>query len=216
MICFTDLDTQNARLRPELDAAIPSVLDRSEFVSGQPVAELEVAFAAYCGTDSAFGVSSGTSALHLALLGAGLRPGDEVITTAFTFLATVAAISYAGARPVLVDISPASFAIDPPRIEAAITPRTRAIVPVHLYGQTADMDPILDSAGRHGLKVIEDVCQALAERAACKVLSIPVYPKLSGEQVEQVSEALAAMSKDRYQTRPSGAITRSRSRHASL
>jgi dTDP-4-amino-4,6-dideoxygalactose transaminase len=105
-------------------------------------------------------VSSGTSALHLALLAARVQPGDEVITTAFTFVATVAAIGYAGARPVLVDIAPDSFTIDPERIEAAITPRTRAIVPVHLYGQPADMAAILDIARRHGLAVIEDACQA--------------------------------------------------------
>ena len=159
-IRFADLATQNARLRPELDAAIAGVLDRSEFVLGPPVARFESKFAAYCGTDAAIGVNSGTSALHLALLAAGVKAGDEVITTAFTFVATVAAIGYAGARPVLVDISPATFTIDPAQIEAAITPRTRAIVPVHLYGQPADMDPILDIAGRHGLVVIEDACQA--------------------------------------------------------
>ena len=160
LIRFADLATQNARLRPELDAAIAGVLDRSEFILGRPVAEFEAAFAAYCGTEAALGVNSGTSALHLALLAAGVRPGDEVITTAFTFVATVAAIGYTGARPVLVDISPASFTIDPARIEAAITPRTRAIVPVHLYGQPADMAPILDIARRHGLVVVEDACQA--------------------------------------------------------
>jgi dTDP-4-amino-4,6-dideoxygalactose transaminase len=160
MIRLVDLATQHARLRPELDAAIAGVLDRSEFVLGRPVADFEAAFAAYCGTDAALGVNSGTSALHLALLAAGVGPGDEVITTAFTFVATVAAIGYTGARPVLVDISPGSFTIDPGRIEAAITPRTRAIVPVHLYGQPADMDPILDIARRHRLAVIEDACQA--------------------------------------------------------
>ncbi len=160
MIRFADLATQHARIRAELDAAIAGVLDRSEFVLGRPVAEFEAAFAAYCRTDAALGVNSGTSALHLALLAARVGPGDEVITTAFTFVATVAAIGYTGARPILVDISPASFTIDPARIEAAITPRTRAIVPVHLYGQPADMDAILDIARRHRLAVVEDACQA--------------------------------------------------------
>jgi len=160
MIRFADLETQNARLRPELDSAIAKVLDHTDFVLGRPVAEFEKDFAAYCGTDLAVGVNSGTSALHLALLAAGVSPGDEVITTSFTFIATVAAIAYAGARPVLVDIAPPTFTIDPERIEAAVTPRTRAIVPVHLYGQAADMDPILAVARKHGLAVIEDACQA--------------------------------------------------------
>lgn len=160
MIRFADLATQNSRIRGELDAAIAGVLDRSEFVLGLPVAEFEAGFAAYCGALHGVGVNSGTSALHLALLVAGVQPGDEVITTAFTFVATVAAIGHAGATPVLVDISPDSFTIDPVRIEAAITSRTRAIVPVHLYGQPADMNPILDIARRHNLAVVEDACQA--------------------------------------------------------
>jgi dTDP-4-amino-4,6-dideoxygalactose transaminase len=160
MIRFADLTTQNTRLRPELDAAIAGVLDRSEFVLGAAVADFEARFAEYCGARDGIGVNSGTSALHLALLAAGVRPGDEVITTAFTFVATVAAIGYTGARPVLIDVLPDSFTLDPGRIEAAITSRTRAIVPVHLYGQPADMDPVLDIARRHGLAVIEDACQA--------------------------------------------------------
>lgn len=160
IIGFADLAAQNARLRPELDKAIGGVLDRSEFVLGREVDHFEGEFAAYCETTDAVGVSSGTSALHLALVAAGVGPGDEVITTAFTFIGTVAAIGYAGARAVLVDISPDSFTMDISKIEAAITRRTRAIVPVHLYGQSADMDPILDIARRHGLAVIEDACQA--------------------------------------------------------
>jgi dTDP-4-amino-4,6-dideoxygalactose transaminase len=106
------------------------------------------------------GVNTGTSALHLSLLAAGIGRGDEVITTPFTFVATASAIDYTGATPVFVDIDPASFTIDPAKIEAAITPRTKAILPVHLYGQTADMDPIMDIAKRHGLVVVEDACQA--------------------------------------------------------
>lgn len=159
-IGFADLSTQNARIRPELEKAIGQVFDGSDFVLGRAVAEFEEDFARYCGVREAIGVSSGTDALHLALLAAGVGPGDEVITTAFTFIGTVAAIRYTGAQPVLVDISRDSFTIDANKIEAAITRRTRAIVPVHLYGQAADMEPILEIARRHELAVIEDACQA--------------------------------------------------------
>ena len=110
------------------------------------MAAFEEEFAAYCGATHGIGVNSGTSALHLALLAAGVGPGDEVITVPFTFVATVAAIGYTGATPVFVDIDPATFTMDPAAIEAAITPRTKAIIPVHLYGQPADMDPILEIA----------------------------------------------------------------------
>jgi dTDP-4-amino-4,6-dideoxygalactose transaminase len=160
MIPFADLPRQHARLRGELEPAIADVLTSGQFVLGPRVAAFEAAFAAYCGAAEGIGVSSGTSALHLALLAAGVGPGDDVITTAFTFTATAAAIAYTGARPVLVDIEPGSFTIAAAGIEAAITPRTRAILPVHLYGQPADMDPILDVARRHGLAVIEDAAQA--------------------------------------------------------
>jgi dTDP-4-amino-4,6-dideoxygalactose transaminase len=124
------------------------------------VAAFEREFAAYCGAAHGVGVNSGTSALHLALLAAGVGPGDEVITVPFTFVATVAAIYYTGAKPVLVDIDPQSYTIDVDRIEAAITSKTKAILPVHLYGQPADMDPILEIARQHKLKVIEDAAQA--------------------------------------------------------
>ena len=120
----------------------------------------EQEFATYCGAAECIALNSGTSALHLALLAAGVGPGDEVITVPFTFVASVAAVSYTGARPVLVDIDPRSFTMDPAAIEAAITPRTKAILPVHLYGQPADMDPIMEIARRHGLVVIEDAAQA--------------------------------------------------------
>ena len=160
MIPIADLARQHARIRPELDPAIAEVLARGEFILGRRVAEFEEAFADFCGGRWGVGVNSGTSALHLALLAAGIGPGHEVITTAFSFVATAAAIQYTGARPVLVDIAPQSFNLDVERIEAAITPRTRAILPVHLYGHPADMDPILDIARRHGLVVIEDAAQA--------------------------------------------------------
>ena len=160
MIPFVDLKTQYRSIKDEIHAAIDDVLENSSFILGKHVAGFEEDFARYCSTGSAIGVNSGTSALHLALLAAGAGPGDEVITVPFTFVASVAAIWYTGARPVFVDVDPASFTMDPARLEAAITPRTKAILPVHLYGQTADMDPILEIARRHGIAVIEDACQA--------------------------------------------------------
>ena len=160
MIPFLDIKAQYATIQPELEAAALKVLRSGRYVLGEEVAALEEEFAAYCGTRHAIAVNTGTSALHLSLIAAGVGPGDEVITTPFTFVATAAAISYIGARPVFVDIDPATFNIDPNQIERAITPRTRAIVPVHLYGQMADMDPILQIAAKHGLAVIEDACQA--------------------------------------------------------
>jgi dTDP-4-amino-4,6-dideoxygalactose transaminase len=157
---YLDLKAQYQSIKTEIDAAIHGVLESCQFVLGSEVAAFERDFAAYCGTTECIALNSGTSALHLALLAAGIAPGDEVITTPFTFVASVAAILYAGARPVLVDIDPRSFTIDPAHIEAAITPRTKAILPVHLYGQPADMDPIMDIARQHRLVVIEDAAQA--------------------------------------------------------
>jgi dTDP-4-amino-4,6-dideoxygalactose transaminase len=160
MIPFLDLKAQYASLKPQLEAAVLGVMASGQYVLGEQVEAFEREFADYCGTRHAIAVSSGTSALHLALLAAGIGPGDEVITTPFTFVATVSAIIYAGATPVFVDIDPESFMLDPSLLEGAVTPRTKAIVPVHLYGQMADMDPILDFAAQHGLVVIEDACQA--------------------------------------------------------
>src|SRR5579872_2077232 len=157
---YLDLKAQYQSIKPEIDAAIARVLESAQFVLGPEVAAFEQDFAAYCGTSECLAINSGTSALHLALLAAGVGPGDEIITVPFTFVASIAAILYAGARPVLVDIDPRSFTMDPAQIEAAITPRTKAILPVHLYGQTADMDPIMEIARRHGLVVIEDAAQA--------------------------------------------------------
>lgn len=160
MIPFVDLKAQYASIRTEVNAAIQGVLDSCQFTLGSEVVEFEREFAAYCQSEFGIGVNSGTSALHVALLAAGVGPGDEVITVPFTFVASVAAIHYSGARTVFVDIDPRSYTMDPARIEAAITDRTKAILPVHLYGQTADMDPILEIARRHGLVVIEDAAQA--------------------------------------------------------
>ena len=160
VIPLLDLAAQYRELKPEIDAAIARVFESSQFILGAETEAFEEEFAAYCGVDHAIGVNSGTSALHLALLGAGIGPGDEVITVPFTFFATVATIGYTGATPVYVDIDPGTFNIDVKQIEVAITERTRAILPVRLYGQPADMDPILDIARRHKLVVIEDVAQA--------------------------------------------------------
>jgi dTDP-4-amino-4,6-dideoxygalactose transaminase len=160
MIPFVDLKAQYRSIRDEIEPAVKSVLESAEFVLGSPVRAFESDFAAYCGSEQAIAVNSGTSALHLALLAAGVGPGDQVVTTPFTFVATVAAIRYAGATPVFADIDPATFTIDPVRIEPLITPRTKAILPVHLYGQPADVDPILEIARRRGLVVVEDAAQA--------------------------------------------------------
>jgi len=160
MIRLLDLAAEYHELKTEIDAAVARVLESGQFVGGPEVTALEEEFASYCGAQHGVAVNSGTSALHLALLAAGMQPGDEVITVPFTFYASVAAIGYTGATPVYVDIDPATFNIDASKIEAAITPRTRAILPVHLYGQCADMDPILEIARRHKLIVIEDAAQA--------------------------------------------------------
>jgi dTDP-4-amino-4,6-dideoxygalactose transaminase len=160
MIPLVDLKAQYQFLKPEIAAAIDLVLDSGQFVLGDQVAAFEQEFAHYVGAAEGIGVNTGTSALHLALLAAGVGPGDEVITVPFTFVATVAAIGYTGARTVFVDIDPVSYTMDVTQLERAVTPRTKAIVPVHLYGHAADMDPILEVAKRHGLVVIEDACQA--------------------------------------------------------
>ena len=160
MIPFVDLKAQYFGIKTEVDAAVAKVLASSQFVLGEEVVAFEAEFAAYSGARYGIAVNSGTSALHLALLAAGIGPGDEVITVPFTFVATVAAILYTGAKPVFVDIEPQSYTIDVKQIENALTERTRAIIPVHLYGQPADMDPILSIAKRHGLTVIDDAAQA--------------------------------------------------------
>jgi dTDP-4-amino-4,6-dideoxygalactose transaminase len=157
---FLDLKAQYQTIKPEIDAAIAGVIEQTAFAGGPFVQKFEQEFASYCGTAHSAAVGNGTDALWLALIGLGVKPGDEVITSPNTFIATAEAISLAGARPVFVDIDEKTHTIDPARIEAAITPRTRAIIPVHLFGQTADMDPILAIARKRGLVVVEDACQA--------------------------------------------------------
>lgn len=160
MIPYLDLKAQYQAIKPEIDAAVLKVLESCEFVLGSEVARFEEEFAAYCGVQYAIGVNSGTSALHLALLAAGVGRGDEVITVPYTFVATTAAIRYTGATPVFIDIDPSTCLIDTSQIEKKITPRTKVILPVHLYGQPADMDPIMAIARKHSLIVIEDAAQA--------------------------------------------------------
>jgi dTDP-4-amino-4,6-dideoxygalactose transaminase len=157
---FVDLKQQYLSIKDEVLPAVEKVFESTQFVLGKEVAAFEEEFAAYCGVHHAIGVNNGTSALHLALLAAGVGPGDEVITVPFTFVASVAAIVYTGATPVFVDIDPVTYTMDPAQIEAAMTSRTKAILPVHLYGHPADMDPILEVGRQYGLAVIEDSAQA--------------------------------------------------------
>jgi dTDP-4-amino-4,6-dideoxygalactose transaminase len=157
---FVDLKAQYRHIADEVDEAIRRVVSSAEFILGADLESFENEFAGYCGARYGVGVDSGASALELSLRACGIGPGDEVITVSHTFIATVSAISWTGAHPVLVDIDPQTFNIDPTRIEQALTGRTRAIIPVHLYGQTADMRPINEIARAHGLVVIEDACQA--------------------------------------------------------
>ena len=160
MVNFVDLKKQYHSIKEEIDNAVLGVLESSQFVLGKEVAAFEKEFAQYCHVDHGVAVNSGTSALHLAFLAAGIGAGDEVITVANTFIATVAAIRYTGATPVLVDMDPVSYTMDPEKIEAVITERTKAICPVHLFGQMADMDAIMAIAEKHDLLVIEDAAQA--------------------------------------------------------
>lgn len=160
MIPFIDLKAQYRQIKPEVDEAISRAIESAQFVLGPEVTAFERRFADYCGVAHCLAVNSGTSALHLALLAAGVGPGDEVITVSMTFVATTAAVLYSGAKPVFVDVDPVTWTMDPALIEAAITPRTKAILPVHLHGMMADMDPIMEIARRRGLVVIEDAAQA--------------------------------------------------------
>lgn len=157
---FVDLRSMHEEIREELRSVFDRVLDQSTFVLGPEVQRFEQEFAAYVGTGHCVALNTGTAALHLVLAALGIGPGDEVITVPHTFIATAEAISAVGARPVFVDIDPVSFTMDPALLRAAITPRTRAIIPVDLYGQIADMDPILEIADQHGIPVVEDACQA--------------------------------------------------------
>ena len=158
---FTDLKKQYRNLEPEIVSALKEVMESARFINGPQVKELEQRMAQYCNTKYAVGVSSGTDALLLSLMAIDIKPGDEVITTPFTFIATAEVISLLKAVPVFVDIDEKTYNIDVSRIEEKISPKTKAIIPVHLYGQMADMDEILKIARKHNLFVIEDAAQAI-------------------------------------------------------
>jgi dTDP-4-amino-4,6-dideoxygalactose transaminase len=155
-----DLQAEYRAIRAEIEPAVLGVLASGRYVGGPEVERLEAGFAAFCGAAHGVAVSSGTDALRFALMAAGLRPGDEVVTSPFTFIGTTEAITQAGGRPVFADIDPMTFTLDPARAAAAVTARTRALLPVHLYGQTADMAALLALAAARGLFVVEDACQA--------------------------------------------------------
>jgi dTDP-4-amino-4,6-dideoxygalactose transaminase len=161
MIQVLDLKEQYLAIKPEIDQAIQGVLENTQFILGKEVGELETSLASYCDCEHGIGVASGTDALRLALTAIGIGPGDEVITTPFTFIATGNTISHCGATPVFVDIDPVTFNIDAEAIEAAITPNTRAIVPVHLFGLPAEMESIRRIASQHNLAIVEDCAQAI-------------------------------------------------------
>jgi dTDP-4-amino-4,6-dideoxygalactose transaminase len=161
---FVDLAAQYASIDGAINRAIANVLNRTDFILGQEVTVFESEFAAFCETEHGVGMDSGTSALEMALTAYGIGRGDEVITTANTFIATALAISYTGATPILVDIDRQTYSMDPSLLERAITPHTKAVMPVHLYGHPVDMDPILEIAKRHDLVVIEDASQAHGAR----------------------------------------------------
>ncbi len=161
---LVDLKAQYAPLKDDILARMAEALDGMHLFLGPNVQALEREFAGFCGVPHAVGVSDGTAALQLALRACGIGPGDEVITVSHTFIATAEAIALIGARPVFVDVDPVTYTLDPAQLEARVTPRTRAVIPVHLYGQCADMGPILEVARRHGLRVIEDACQAHGAR----------------------------------------------------
>ena len=160
-IPLVDLKAQLDSIKDEIGEAIQKVLQNGQFILGPEARAFEEEMATYCGTRYAIGVASGTDALKLALLACGIKPGDEVITSPFTFIATAEAITQCGATPIFVDIEPKTYNIDTAKVTTKITKRTKAILPVHLYGQSVDMDPILELAQKYNLKVIEDCAQAL-------------------------------------------------------
>lgn len=160
-IQMVDLKSQYMRIKPEIDAAVQHVLDSTAFIQGSPVFDFEQQLAQYTGSKYVVSCGNGTDALLVALMALGIGKGDEVVVPAFTFIAAVEVVALLGATPVLVDVCDDSFNMDVHALEKAITPKTKALIPVHLYGQCADMEPILDIAKKHNIKVVEDACQAV-------------------------------------------------------
>jgi dTDP-4-amino-4,6-dideoxygalactose transaminase len=200
MIPYLDLKAQYDSIRDELNAAALRVLASTHYILGEEVAAFEQEFAAYTQTRHAVGLNSGTSALHLALLAVGVQPGDEVITVPFTFIATASSVVYAQAKPVFVDVTPDTLTMDPALLERAITPRTRAILPVHIHGQMADMDPILEIARKHNLPVVEDAAQAHGAayrgRAAGSMGAIGCFSFYPGKNLGACGEGGALVTQD--------------------
>lgn len=197
---FLDLRSHHEPLQEELQTAIQEVIESGAFAGGPFVAKFEEDFADFCQTRFAAGVGSGTEALWLSLLAYGIGPGDEVITVPSTFMATAEAISFCGAQPVFVDIDERTYTMDPHLLERAITARTKAVIPVHLFGQMADMDPILEIADRHGLRVIEDACQAHGAeykgRKAGSIGDAGCYSFYPGKNLGALGEAGAVVTND--------------------
>jgi dTDP-4-amino-4,6-dideoxygalactose transaminase len=197
---LVDLKAQYATIKPEVDAAIQRVLDNTNFILGDEVKTFETAFAAHIGARGSVGVASGTAALQLALQACGIGGGDEVITTAHTFIATAEPIATLGATPIFVDIDPATFNLDPNLVEDAITPRTRAIVPVHLYGRPAAMTELVEIARRHDLVVIEDAAQAhgacFRGRTVGTIGAIGCFSFYPGKNLGAYGDAGAVTSED--------------------
>lgn len=199
-IPLVDLRAQYQSIKPEMDAAMQEVIDGTAFILGPAAERFEKNFAAFCGAEHCIGVDSGTAALHLALVAFGVGPGDEVITTPHTFVATAEPISLVGARPIFVDIDPRTYNLDPNKLEDAITLRTRAIIPVHLYGQPAEMDAIRQIARRHNLRVIEDAAQAhgatYRDRRAGSLGDVACFSFYPGKNLGAYGDAGALVTDD--------------------
>jgi dTDP-4-amino-4,6-dideoxygalactose transaminase len=200
VVLFLDLKAQYRQIKPGIYAAVTRVIESAQFVLGPEVVAFEQSFAEYCGAKYCIALNSGTSALHLALLAAGIGPGDEVITVSMTFVATTAAILYCGAKPVFVDIDPDTWTMDPDLLEMAVTPHTKAILPVHLHGLVADMDPIIEVGRRHGLVVIEDAAQSHGAeykgRRAGSIGDIGCFSFYPGKNLGAYGEGGAAVTND--------------------
>src|SRR3989344_857855 len=199
-IPLVDLRAQYDSIKPDIDAAIQEIIGSSQFILGEPVEKFEQELAKLCGTPFAVGTSSGTSALFLALKAHGIGPGDEVITVPNSFIATVSSIIHVGATPVFVDVDKDTYLMDPQLIERAITPKTKAILPVHLYGQVCEMDAILEIARRHNLVVIEDAAQAIdAEYKGRKVPlgTTAIFSFFPAKNLGAYGDAGAVVTKDK-------------------